>query len=438
MSELRKVKEFFHCGRKVKFLYHNGKLVVYDKPWNNYIKDGLIFQLDAFDPKSITEILGIPDDAATYNLGNEWRTPSKADWQELVDNCEVTTYYTYDHRTCYKFTGSTGNCIYFVVDNGYKTGAERINNYGCAMYMTNELFIAWPETKYVSVAYIGGNAPLFPTEDDEEWWIYPEKYYGYHIRAVSATQGVDLGLPSGTKWAASDIGATSYEKEGMYFAFGEVDEKSRYDKSNYKYFRNGKYVKYNNEDGLLTLTPSRFTYWTDMVGGKQCVSQIGVMQQNKGIVFDGKDYLSVPEFWEDGQYVEIVFQPEGENNSFTLFSNSTSEDIGARVWRVGQYDYKFGGHEYLSNSNITLEELQIVSCTIKKDYGPTMKPYDNSYFVNGVDVGRGDTWGGNAKPLSIGNGLKGIIKSIRVYDHLLSEEERQANYKIDLMRFSNL
>ena len=34
---------------------------------------------------------------------------------------------------------------------------------------------------------------------------------------------VDLGLPSGTLWATCNVGATSPEQAGLYFAFGEVD-----------------------------------------------------------------------------------------------------------------------------------------------------------------------------------------------------------------------
>ena len=34
---------------------------------------------------------------------------------------------------------------------------------------------------------------------------------------------VDLGLPSGTLWATCNIGATSPEQAGLYFAFGETE-----------------------------------------------------------------------------------------------------------------------------------------------------------------------------------------------------------------------
>ena len=51
---------------------------------------------------------------------------------------------------------------------------------------------------------------------------------------------VDLGLPSGIKWATCNVGATSPEEYGGYYAWGETEEKSNYDWSTYKW-RNGSY-----------------------------------------------------------------------------------------------------------------------------------------------------------------------------------------------------
>ena len=43
---------------------------------------------------------------------------------------------------------------------------------------------------------------------------------------------VDLGLPSGLKWATCNVGANSPEEYGDYFAWGETTTKSSYDSSN--------------------------------------------------------------------------------------------------------------------------------------------------------------------------------------------------------------
>jgi hypothetical protein len=62
---------------------------------------------------------------------------------------------------------------------------------------------------------------------------------------------VDLGLPSGTLWATTNVGANAPEDPGYYFAWGETTTKSKYDWSTYKY-ANGAYnklTKYCNQSG---------------------------------------------------------------------------------------------------------------------------------------------------------------------------------------------
>lgn len=59
---------------------------------------------------------------------------------------------------------------------------------------------------------------------------------------------VDLGLPSGTLWATCNVGATTPEEAGCYFAAGETtgscDGKNNFSISTYKYYNDG-FTKYN-------------------------------------------------------------------------------------------------------------------------------------------------------------------------------------------------
>ncbi len=50
---------------------------------------------------------------------------------------------------------------------------------------------------------------------------------------------IDLGLPSGTKWSCCNVGASSPEGYGGYYAWGETEEKSDYDWDTYLYKENG-------------------------------------------------------------------------------------------------------------------------------------------------------------------------------------------------------
>ena len=47
---------------------------------------------------------------------------------------------------------------------------------------------------------------------------------------------IDLGLPYGTKWCCCNVGATTPEDYGGYYAWGETSEKSDYNNSTYAYY----------------------------------------------------------------------------------------------------------------------------------------------------------------------------------------------------------
>ena len=95
------------------------------------------------------------------------------------------------------------------------------------------------------------------------------------VFAVSCTKPdveheyVDLGLPSGTLWATCNIGATTPEGYGDYFAWGETKAKSVYNWEKYKYAKgyfdeyplltkyctDDYYGNYGFEDNLTLLQP---------------------------------------------------------------------------------------------------------------------------------------------------------------------------------------
>ncbi|MCQ2190286.1 MAG: hypothetical protein MJY63_01420 [Paludibacteraceae bacterium] len=72
---------------------------------------------------------------------------------------------------------------------------------------------------------------------------------------------VDLGLPSGMKWATCNIGATKSSDLGEFYAWGEKKPRKVYDIDNHKWAiydferKVDKYIKYNKKDGLWTLEP---------------------------------------------------------------------------------------------------------------------------------------------------------------------------------------
>lgn len=60
---------------------------------------------------------------------------------------------------------------------------------------------------------------------------------------------VDLGLPSGLKWATCNVGSNTPEGPGYYFAWGEVKPKEKYSSATYKYYDEEVHVtKYCSEN----------------------------------------------------------------------------------------------------------------------------------------------------------------------------------------------
>ena len=71
---------------------------------------------------------------------------------------------------------------------------------------------------------------------------------GSQIYAQEEHEYVDLGLPSGTLWATCNLGATTPEGYGDYFAWGETAPKDTYsyDKKKYLLCHNLRLTKYCN------------------------------------------------------------------------------------------------------------------------------------------------------------------------------------------------
>ena len=133
--------------------------------------------------------------------------------------------------------------------------------------------------------------------------------------SVNGHEWVDLGLPSGTLWATCNVGASSPEDYGSFFAWGETCTKSTYNWDNYKYangtsFEDPKLTKYCSQseygnngftDNLTTLqagddpatakwgsgwrTPSK-TQWEELLSNttRKWTTQNG----KKGYLFTSK------------------------------------------------------------------------------------------------------------------------------------------------------
>ena len=97
-------------------------------------------------------------------------------------------------------------------------------------YITKALLDLTPNTTYYIKSYATNSEGTSYSEVVSFTTLENPKEYEY----------VDLGLPSGLKWATHNIGATTPEEYGDYFAWGEVLPKETYTEANSETY--GKYM----------------------------------------------------------------------------------------------------------------------------------------------------------------------------------------------------
>jgi len=86
-------------------------------------------------------------------------------------------------------------------------------------------------TLYGYVKYVGSNEPVYGEPHD-----YPLEYGETFCPDSNHPHMIDLGLPSGTKWACCNVGASAPEQYGNYYAWGETSPKSWYELDTYAYY----------------------------------------------------------------------------------------------------------------------------------------------------------------------------------------------------------
>lgn len=83
------------------------------------------------------------------------------------------------------------------------------------------------------------------------WSGYADRIFA---NPVNTPELVDLGLPSGTKWANCNLGAYFPEDSGIYYSWGETDPKLNYSWSSYKWgLPSYETSKYNSTDNITVL-----------------------------------------------------------------------------------------------------------------------------------------------------------------------------------------
>ena len=192
---------------------------------------------------------------------------------------------------------------------------------------------------------------------------------------------VDLGLPSGTIWATRNVGASSPEDYGDYFAWGETSPKEIYDLHTYKWYQeyydadgnfHGDYTKYCTQigygldgfvDNKTELDPSDDAACAHYPGGRMpSYDQIVELSNNCSWQWTQRNGVSGP----------LVTGPNGNS----LFLPAAGYRWDSSLIKAGSYGYYWSRTLYSSNPGNAFN-LYFASGGIMiyydRDYGLTVR-----------------------------------------------------------------
>ena len=247
----------------------------------------------------------------------------------------------------------SGNGLYSVESSDVEVASTEINNNNVVIHVrkVGSATITVTDTKNrqsasIDVTVTGGLDPNDMSCPDDN-----------HPHAI------DLGLPSGTKWACCNLGASSPEGNGGYYAWGETSEKYVYTWENYSYYDSstGNFKNIGSD-----IASTSYDVVQVIWGGDWCMPSLKQMQELvrnctfqwktldgvNGMLFTGPSgssvfLLAAGDRWEDelnyrdnkGYYWSSTQDPEN-SNSACEFSFQSYKDSAGAGWG---YSRRYGG-----------------------------------------------------------------------------------------------
>ena len=182
-------------------------------------------------------------------------------------------------------TGMTGMIVswYIPADNKIGGTTEATINNAKLKAVVNDKAVTTIDALSSAKTLVRGNAYYMEANWDGSTLYFSNEFCpdGNHPHMI------DLGLPSGTKWACCNVGANSPAEGGDHFAWGETTPKPYYSKNNYKWYSGGddhKITKYcsnsyfgtvDNIIGLELADDAAYVNW----GSEWCMP--GTAQMNE-------------------------------------------------------------------------------------------------------------------------------------------------------------
>ena len=308
--------------------------------------------------QDLGDISGTEYDVAHVKWGGNWCMPTIDDIQELYNNC-TCEWTTLNGKNGRKFTSKiNGNSIFLPAVGGrWDSGFDNVGSRGTY----------WSSTQ---VSYVSDQANfLYFGSNYASWSEFGHRGCGMSVRPVykkATHEAVDLGLPSGTKWASCNVGASKPEEYGGYYAWGETEEKETYNSSTYKYYQNGSYVSLGSDisgteydvahvkwggnwcmptlDDIKELLDNCTSEWTTFngVNGRRFTGPNGNSIFLPAAGYRSFGYLNLA--GSDGDYWSSTQNPDYSTNAYGLYFNSGYAD-----WLNDYRDYGHGVRPVVRN-----------------------------------------------------------------------------------------
>ena len=197
-----------------------------------------------------TYILGPAYDAAHIQWGGSWRMPTNEDLNELKENCSCEKT-TVNGVSGYRYTGWNGNSI-FLPDGQIKNGPNLTSDlFKCAYWTSYCMCISHSYSQQASAFAPNGNLSkidrayglairpvndattgsnidgyvVHRTDGAVDYYTFQEVDHieaylekEYDPNAPSDGDYIDLGLPSGIKWASCNLGGVNPWDFGNYYS----------------------------------------------------------------------------------------------------------------------------------------------------------------------------------------------------------------------------
>ena len=295
---------------------------------------------DRFDWNWVSDSLTIllpEDDAATVNWGNDWRMPTKAEWEELKNHTTVT--WTTQNGVYGKlFTASNGNSL-FLPAAGCRHGSG-LNNAGSRGYY-------WSSSLYTNEQ----SAWYYSIGSSNNYLSYNYRDYGQSVRAVRDNQN---NHPTGAINGKFTINA---DGDQVYFSQGNLQYQAS---TNTWKFAESQYDYIGDANSNISST---YDGWIDLFGwgtsgynhGANCYQPWSTSTSNS-------DYYAY------GSYTYNLYDQTGQADwGYNPISNGGNQANHWRTLTQPEWDYVF-------NTRTTISGIRYAKAKVNDMNGVILLP----------------------------------------------------------------